>query len=86
MHLAFLPAAENTRSTPAEEAGAAKYCLPILARCGAHFISLAFHQALDLEVRLLVLCQVPPARRTISPVFLNCFVIASGTRVTFARL
>jgi len=35
---------EQTRSTPAEEAGAAKYCLTILASAG-HFVSLAFHHA-----------------------------------------
>ena len=40
----ILPAAEKTRSTPAEEAGAAKYCLTILASAG-HFVSLAFHHA-----------------------------------------
>ena len=31
LEVAILPAAEKTRSTPAEEAGAAKYCLTILA-------------------------------------------------------
>ena len=40
----ILPAAEKTRSTPAEEAGAAKYCFTILARLG-HLDSLACHHA-----------------------------------------
>ena len=54
-----MPAAEKTRSTPAEEAGAAKYCLTILASAG-HFVSLAFHHAsnVELEVRLLGLREV----------------------------
>ena len=38
----ILPAAEKTRSTPAEEAGAAKYCLAILDSAG-HVASLTFH-------------------------------------------
>ncbi len=36
----MLPAAEKTRSTPAEDAGAAKYCLTILASAG-HLLSFA---------------------------------------------
>ena len=40
----ILPAAEKTRSTPAEEAGAARYCLTIFASIG-HLLSLAFHHA-----------------------------------------
>ena len=38
----ILPAALKTRSTPAEDAGAAQYCLTILARLG-HFVSLTCH-------------------------------------------
>lgn len=38
----ILPAAEKTRSTPADDAGAAKYCLTILASAG-HFASRARH-------------------------------------------
>ena len=37
------PAAENTRSTPAEEAGVARYCLAILASFG-QLDSRFFHQ------------------------------------------
>ena len=43
----MLPAAEKTRSTPAEEAGAAKYCLTILASAG-HLLSFACHHASTL--------------------------------------
>eukprot|EP00966_Prymnesium_polylepis_P144433 3335463-Prymnesium_polylepis.1 len=39
----IFPAAEKTRSTPADDAGAAKNCFTILARLG-HFDSLAAHQ------------------------------------------
>ena len=46
----ILPAAEKTRSTPAEEAGAAKYCLTILASAG-HLDSLACHQTSRLTSR-----------------------------------
>ena len=38
----ILPAAEKTRSTPADDASAAKYCLTILASAG-HFASRARH-------------------------------------------
>ena len=40
----FASTAEKTRSTPAEDAGATKYCFTILARLGQRF-SLAFHQS-----------------------------------------
>merc|ERR1712003_370241 len=43
MSLCILPAAEKTRSTPADEAGAEKYCLTILAKAG-HLLSFACHQ------------------------------------------
>ena len=39
----LLPAAEKTRSTPADDAGHAKYCFTILARFG-HLVSFAAHQ------------------------------------------
>ena len=48
MHVA--PAAEKTRSTPAEEAGAAKYCLTILASAG-HLLSFACHHESTLTSR-----------------------------------
>jgi len=38
------PAALKTRSTPAEDAGEAKYCLTILARLG-HFVTLTCHDS-----------------------------------------
>ena len=37
------PAAENTRSTPAVEAGAARYCLAILASLGKRYSTWFFH-------------------------------------------
>ena len=38
----ILPDAEKTRSTPADEAGAARYCLTYFASVG-HLVSLSFH-------------------------------------------
>ena len=46
----ILPAALKTRSTPAEEAGAARYCLTILHRLG-HLVSLACHHFSTLQSR-----------------------------------
>jgi hypothetical protein len=53
----MLPAAEKTRSTPAEEAGAAKYCLTIFASAG-HLLSLSFHQSRTLKVKVEVMVKV----------------------------
>lgn len=41
----FASTAEKTRSTPAEDAGATKYCFTILARFLGQRFSLAFHQS-----------------------------------------
>ena len=46
----ILPAAEKTRSTPADEAGAAKYCFTIFASAG-HSFSLPFHHLSKLIFR-----------------------------------
>ena len=50
--------AENTRSTPAEEAGAARYCLTIFASAGHTISFFSVLEQIDTQVALLFLSEV----------------------------